>query len=284
MFENKSVTVGEEAELKFAVKGIKDGENVITVAQKTVVDGEERYIINVPDGQKRLSDATSITIGQIEFIGQGTIDFKITKGEVDTTAMNTNLGRYYSTDNAKLILDADAAIDSTVTEITKNVAINVAYNHPLENAWDAPEMKVTLVDYFGKEYTDDISDGLATFENVSLGRITVTLSAPGFRKFVYNTTLDADDDATVVLNFWNDVKVSSDLEKIEKDGKEMAHNFVVGDIVMDYIVDKYDLAAVTSYYGMYDIKNNSKFLMYDLNRDGDIDIRDVQYVLHTMGN
>ena len=55
---------------------------------------------------------------------------------------------------------------------------------------------------------------------------------------------------------------------------------------MDYTVDKYDLAAVTSYYGTYDIDKAqaSKYIKYDLNRDGDIDIRDVQYVLHTMGN
>ena len=53
---------------------------------------------------------------------------------------------------------------------------------------------------------------------------------------------------------------------------------------MDYIVDEYDLAAVTSYYGMYGIENNDKFLMYDLNRDGNIDIIDVAFVLHTLNN
>ena len=199
--------------------------------------------------------------------------------------MNTNLGRYYSTANNKLILDDDAKIDSTVSEITRNVAINVAYNHPLvKNVWSDDKITVTLKDYFGKEVTDDITDGIATFANVSLGRITVTLEAPGFRKFVYNTTLDADDAETIVLNFWNDVKVDSKKEAIEAGTEKVAYNFVVGDIVMDYIVDKYDLAAVTSYYGMYNIADNSKYLMYDLNRDGNIDIRDVQYVLHTMGN
>ncbi len=97
-------------------------------------------------------------------------------------------------------------------------------------------------------------------------------------------TLDEDDDATVVLNFWNDVKKDAYKLPIEKGATHVAHNFVVGDIVMDYIVDKYDLAAVTSYYGMYNIENNAKYLKYDLNRDDNIDIRDVQYVLHTMGN
>ena len=71
----------------------------------------------------------------------------------------------------------------------------------------------------------------------------------------------------------------------------MAHNFLVGDIAMDYIIDKYDLAAVTSYYGIYDInttENDVKYIekhvKYDLNRDGQIDILDVAYVLHGMGN
>jgi len=158
-------------------------------------------------------------------------------------------------------------------------------NHDLKALWDNNEITVTVKDAYGELVgTDDISDGIASFNNVKIGRITVTLEAPGFRKFVYETTLDEDDDATVVLYFWNDVKKDAYKLPIEKDATPVAHNFVVGDIVMDYTVDKYDLAAVTSYYGMYNIKNNAKYLKYDLNRDGNIDIRDVQYVLHTMGN
>ena len=51
---------------------------------------------------------------------------------------------------------------------------------------------------------------------------------------------------------------------------------------MDYIVDKYDLAAVTSYYGTYGLTDENK-IKYDLNRDGSIDITDVAYVLHNFG-
>ena len=51
---------------------------------------------------------------------------------------------------------------------------------------------------------------------------------------------------------------------------------------MDYIVDKYDLAAVTSYYGTYNLTDENK-IKYDLNRDGNIDITDVAYVLHNFG-
>ena len=51
---------------------------------------------------------------------------------------------------------------------------------------------------------------------------------------------------------------------------------------MDYTVDKYDLAAVTSYYGTYRLDDTRK-INYDLNRDGNIDITDVAYVLHNFG-
>jgi len=287
-FKNDSKTVGG-SEMKYNVLGIEEK----TTAQKTVVDGEERYIIkivNAEDPKNRLSGDT-FKIGQISFVGQGTINFSIAKGEVDTTWQNTNLGRYYenadaiddATDTLKL---ADAKIENgSVADITKNLSINVAYNHDLKALWDNNEITVTVKDAYGELVgTDDISDGIASFNNVKIGRITVTLEAPGFRKFVYETTLDEDDDATVVLYFWNDVKKDAYKLPIEKDATPVAHNFVVGDIVMDYTVDKYDLAAVTSYYGMYNIKNNAKYLKYDLNRDGNIDIRDVQYVLHTMGN
>lgn len=132
----------------------------------------------------------------------------------------------------------------------------------------------------------DIKSGACVFEDVPVGYITVTLKAPGFRTYTYNTTLEeTKDNGVLVLNFWNDVKKGND-EAIEKGKDKMAHNFLVGDIVMDMKVDKYDLAAVTSYYGTYGIDKAEaeKYIKYDLNRDGDIDIRDVQYVLHTMGN
>ena len=122
------------------------------------------------------------------------------------------------------------------------------------------------------------------FENVKLGRLTVTVEGKGFRKYVYETTLE-EGNGEFVLNFWNDVKRVS-AEVIETGKFSMFHNFLVGDIVMDYIVDEYDLAAVTSYYGTYNIDKTeaAKYIKYDLNRDGDIDIIDVQYVLHTLNN
>ncbi len=282
-FSNTSTTVGGST-MQYAVSGIEGK----TTAQKAAEEGKEnQYIISIPANGERLSSGEvtkSITIGQVKFIGQGTINFSIANGEVDTTWQNTNLGRYYYSNDGTLDI-ADADIENgSVEDITRDVVVKVTYNHDLVAAWDNNEITVTLKDGFGEIVgTDDISDGIATFEDVRISRITVTLEAPGFRKYVYETTLE-EGSTPLVLNFWNDVKKDAYKLPIETGKTPVAHNFVVGDIVMDYIVDKYDLAAVTSYYGMYDIENNAKYLKYDLNRDGNIDIRDVQYVLHTMGN
>ncbi len=302
VFKNESTTVGGST-MQYEVLGLTEGNVAKTVVEHASKDefNNEQYTIHVPNGAKRLTSAMGfigetefvnmLKIGQVKFIGQGTINFSVASGKVATTWQETNLGRYYENADAidagdNLLLEGATIKGGSVADITRDVVINVTYNHPLvTDKWNNEQITVTLKDAYGEVIvSDDISDGYAAFNDIRIGRITVTLEAPGFRKFVYETTLDEDDDDTVVLSFWNDVKKDNHKLSIEKDATAVAHNFVVGDIVMDYIVDKYDLAAVTSYYGMYNIKNNAKYIKYDLNRDGDIDIRDVQYVLHTMGN
>ena len=149
---------------------------------------------------------------------------------------------------------------------------------------------VTLKDSIGETYNGiidvkDANKAVVTFDKeVLCGVITVTLKADGFRTYTYQTTFE-DAESDFVLNFWNSVKRGKTLYIEEgNDRSKMAHNFLVGDIAMDYIIDKYDLAAVTSYYGNYDIKTGDKYVRYDLNRDHQIDILDVAYVLHGMGN
>jgi len=279
--------------MDYEIKGYAANKTFAQEAKDAVglKDNEEQYIISLNAGADRLSGDN--IIGQVEFFGQGTLDFSITKGKVATTWQNTNLGRYYDAAAGTLVLK-DAAINDNIPEVHRNVAVNVAFNHNIdtENHWGDYKITATLknnaMDYTEtKDITiEDIKSGACLFENVPVGYITVTLKAPGFRTYTYETTLEeTKDNGVLVLNFWNDVKRGND-EAIESGKAEMADNFVVGDIVMDYEVDKYDLAAVTSYYGMYSIDKaeTSKYIKYDLNRDGDIDIRDVQYVLHTMGN
>lgn len=292
-FEDHSTTVGG-GNMQYEILGIEGK----TVAQKAAAeDKKDQFIISIPNADDRTHRLTGkkLVIGQVQFIGQGTIDFGIIDGLVVATQFGTDLGRYYRVNDGTLVIGADAEIDGTVTEVKRDVVVNVAYNHPLVTGkWDDDKITVTIKDCFGnteKYGVKDLTNGTATFNDVQLGRLTVTLEAPGFRKYVYETTLEEGDSA-LVLNFWNNVKrneayngVTIDPEEEIETGKGfMAHNFLVGDIVMDYTVDEYDLAAVTSYYGTYGIENVSKYLKYDLNRDGNIDIIDVHYVLHTLNN
>lgn len=291
-FANTSKTVANE-DMNYEILGI-DG---TTNAEKSI-EKADTYALRLVDDAERMT-GSKLVIGQVRFYGQGDINFTVSKGKVVTTEYGTNLGRYYTLDaddTTDDTLKVDAITNGAVEEVTRTVVVNVAYNHALDGTyWNDNQITVTLKDGFGNVYDAvDLTNGVATINNVKLGRLTVTLEAPGFRKYVYNTTLEAGADANdaLVLNFWNNVKRNEELNgvvveplaEIETGKGFMAHNFVVGDIVMDYTVDEYDLAAVTSYYGMYELTDADKYIKYDLNRDGNIDIIDVHYVLHTLNN
>ena len=294
-FKNDSVSLGgENGTLPFEfVENDK-----IDVEQS--LEDKNTYSFALKNPAARISD-TVIELGTIKFTSQGTPKLAVTGGKVVATRYNTNLPKYYVANDiaAEYVLDISATLEGAlVPDTTRDVAVNIAYNLNLVgNVWADDEIKVTLVDSFGTEVkATKVDNGLFTFDDVKTGRIEVKLSAPGFRTYTYDAVLyeTEEENNPLVLNFWNNVKRGEDedpLAKIDNSNavkKEMAHNFVVGDIVMDFIVDRYDLAAVTSYYGMYDITNrdnaSGKYLKYDLNRDGNIDIIDVHYVLHTFGN
>lgn len=272
-----------------------DGTDDINVSPNT--ENPDRYGFYLKDGS-RITD-TKIKIGQVTFPAYGTINFKVeaNNSTVVATVYDTNLEKYYTAANANAKLTADEnGINSTIAAKTRDVAINVDFAHTLDNTgWNGNhQITVTLKDAFGNivgetahPLTIENNAGTYTFPNVPIGRITVTLKAPGFRTFTYTTTVEegADEDDALVLNFWNDTKrdtAQSPLKAIEAGKAPIANNFVVGDIAMDYTVDKYDLAAVTSYYGTYNLTDENK-IKYDLNRDGSIDITDVAYVLHNFG-
>ncbi|MBP3359322.1 MAG: hypothetical protein J6N52_00585 [Clostridia bacterium] len=286
-FENTSETVGGSY-MAYEVSGIS-GQTEVT-KDLTIQD---KYAISLAAGANRISGA-EITIGQVKFIGQGTINFSVIDGTVITTKYNTNLERYYSVADNNLEYGTGIT-DGSVEADVRNVVVNVAYAHELDGTyWRDNQMTVTLKNAFGDivgetahPLTIENNAGTYTFADVPVGRITVTLKAPGFRTFTYTTTVEegVNEDDALVLSFWNDTKrdtAQSPLKAIEAGKAPIANNFVVGDIAMDYIVDKYDLAAVTSYYGTYGLTDTNK-IKYDLNRDGDIDITDVAYVLHNFG-
>ncbi len=306
-FWNTSTTsAGADTTMNYEILGIDDVTNTEKSVEKDDV-GNYKYALRLVNDAERMS-GKDLVIGQVKFHGQGDINFGISEGKVVTTEYGTNLGKYYTKDaddTTDDTLSVVAISGNEIKEVTRKVAVNVAYNLGIDGTYwkDAAEnaanqITVTVKDGFGNVKTKDINiadnKGIATFDNVKLGRLTVTLEAPGFRRYVYNTTLEAgaDENDALVLNFWNNVKRNEELNgvvveplaEIETGKGFMAHNFVVGDIVMDYTVDEYDLAAVTSYYGMYKLTDADKYIKYDLNRDGKIDIIDVHYVLHTLGN
>ena len=268
-----------------------DGTDDINVSPTT--DKSDRYGFYLKGGVvgNRIT-ATKIKIGTVTFPEQGEINFKVDadNSKVVATEYKTHLEKYYTAADAKLTADENG-ITGTIEAPTRDVAINVDFAHELDGTyWADNQITVTLKDAFGNIVGDTAyplaianNAGTYTFEDVPVGRITVTLKAPGFRTFTYTTTVEegVNEDDALVLSFWNDTK--RDAEKaVEIGGRTMENNFVVGDIAMDYIVDKYDLAAVTSYYGTYNLTDENK-IKYDLNRDGNIDITDVAYVLHNFG-
>ncbi len=279
-FQNDSQTVALE-KMQYEILGIPGKTDCDTSFEKA-----DTYALRLVADADRMT-GNDLVIGQVKFHGRGTIDFKVTEGKVVTTVYGTNQEQYYIADGDETTVDtlllADSKIDGTVI-------VKVAYNHLLDGEyWADNQITVTLKDAFGTT-TDamDISDGEEIFENVKLGAVTITLEAPGFRKYVYQTNLESCTEP-LVLNFWNDVKgnekpngvIIDPAAEIEAGtGVFMTDNFLVGDIIMDYIVDEYDLAAVTSYYGTYNLTDAEKHMKYDLNRDGNIDIMDVAYVLH----
>ena len=61
-------------------------------------------------------------------------------------------------------------------------------------------------------------------------------------------------------------------------------NFLAGDILMDNVIDLYDLNAAVSYFGETNLQDGRQdYAQYDLNRDGKIDSRDVAMVLVSWG-
>ena len=108
---------------------------------------------------------------------------------------------------------------------------------------------------------------------------TVSISGDGYRdakaQFVLN------EETTV--NFWNNANDSDRVFISKKDSgteKMVAKNFLAGDIIMNNVIDLYDLSAVSSYFGKKGLSaDEEQYIQYDLNRDGKVDIIDITMLL-----
>lgn len=116
-------------------------------------------------------------------------------------------------------------------------------------------------------------EGLPAFE-----AYTVSIKGDGYRdakaQFVLN------EETTV--NFWNNAYESGQVFISKVGGEETlaTTNFLAGDVIMNGVIDLYDLSAVSSYFGKKGLtKDTAQYIQYDLNRDGRVDITDITMLL-----
>lgn len=121
---------------------------------------------------------------------------------------------------------------------------------------------------------------ILTLENLpAFDKYTVFVSGDGYRDA--KVQFDLNENTTV--NFWNNAndsaiaEISKETSGIVKTAKK---NFLAGDIIMNGVIDIYDLSAVSSYYGKSNLTAGDKdFIQYDLNRDGKVNLDDISILL-----
>lgn len=110
-------------------------------------------------------------------------------------------------------------------------------------------------------------------------KYTVFVSGDGYR----DAKVQFDLNENTIVNFWNNAndsaiaEISKETSGIVKTAKK---NFLAGDIIMNGVIDIYDLSAVSSYYGKSNLTAGDKdFIQYDLNRDGKVNLDDISILL-----
>lgn len=187
--------------------------------------------------------------------------------------VNVNLGRHYTkVDNAKAyqnmklrvysarlgFIDFDLGTDS------------VAYN----------EKNGTLQTTGKVEYDATAKTYTLTLEKLpAFDKYTVFVSGDGYRDA--KAQFDLNENTTV--DFWsnaNDSEIAQITKATSGIVKTAKKNFLAGDIIMNSVIDLYDLSAVSSYYGKSNLTAGDKdYIQYDLNRDGKVDLDDISILL-----
>lgn len=185
-------------------------------------------------------------------------------------------------ENSKYANNADY-IDITIT-MTNNVTgedYKVAIG---ENSKDAEIDKCIKVNYLDEKATAsnvDVTDETDMIKLPAGVTYSLKIEGKGFR--TYRDSFHLDEDVTI--NLWNNALTSEKREVIVNEASTAKEvTFLVGDIYEDGIVDIYDLSAVTAYYNTKEIEADSKYVTYDLDRNGAIDVQDIAWVQMSYGN
>ena len=285
------------------------------------LDDEEAYVFNFNGEDAADATGVKLLIGTVTFGGYGDFNFTVDanfNNKIKTAQTTDNIVEEYvprpnpANEKQGTFDIASSAITGAVEEAKRDVKVVIDFNNDITagNAADYNDMTVTLTGSNGEEWigyvgsaptNDDLDDKVLyfentaekaemTFNNVTAGyRYTVVVKGEGYRTARYSTNVDASDD-TLVLTFWNNALENADRtarfdyidEGVERSKESVT--FLAGDIAQDNIIDKYDLAAVVSYFGFDNLKTtNPNYVKYDLNRDGKIDADDISYVLVSWG-
>ena len=311
-FTNASKTTGNTGDMLYTIAGTNEISAVRDLSEVND-EGKDALVQKWGFSLKDIANhnengiATSVKLGTITFDGYGTLDLTVTAGTVHTTEVATNNEWHYVVGGAAgttLVIDQAEITgeDAVIAEPTRNVVVNVEFVNDIKEAVDVAynAMEVSVVGEhptfntdatyvktiaLGTDNTADLAK--ANFKVIAGYRYTFTVKGAGYRTARYTTIID-EADTDLNLYFWNNVKNESGdpYKEIEVGVSGLsAKNFLAGDIAMDNIVDKYDLAAVVSYFGTYNLAANNKadYVKYDLNRDGKIDSEDIAYVLYSIG-
>ncbi len=286
-------------DLTFALSDLEEGENVEIIDFTPAIanwvieekyEGSGRYLIREEGGADEVNDAsgTSIKLGTLTLGGYGTGTISITG---DTNLINQRID-----DNIVESTEVAGEIGNFQINVPKNtLAVNIDFNNSIsDNASAYQDMTATIsggdleapiVKKFGSDEENGsiaLSDNSYSFtedlaENTAY---TVTIEGEGYRTARYTVTMTGDK----TLNFWNNVKDTATVVEIGNDSSMATVNYLAGDIVMNNVIDIYDLSAVVSYFGTTnDVTAESDYAKYDLNRDGKIDSKDVAMVLVSWG-
>ncbi len=321
-FENNSMGLVSGGYVDYTIVGAAGIEAIEAITADPDKTGESRtwgFYVNDKDDHNAIEPAAVILLGTVTFdlgvTAPGTIDFKAVDGVVHTNKVGTN-DEYHYYLAAEMTAGVDGELDfadsdddddndgnitgdeGKVEPAKRNVVVNVKFVNDIKADVDVDynDMQVSITGNYpgftaapvalGEPNTN--TDDSATFEVFAGFRYTVTVEGAGYRTARYTTIVGDDTTDDLNLYFWNDVKNGSGTpyQEIEVGVSGLsAKNFLAGDIVMDGLVDKYDLAAVASYFGTYDLDDAhlGSYVKYDLNRDGQIDSEDIAYVLYSIG-
>lgn len=195
---------------------------------------------------------------------------------------NVDFALELSDENATYANNADY-IDIVIT-MTNNVTgedYKVAIG---ENSTDPEIDKCIKVNYLDEKAVVsnvDITDEADMIKLPAGVTYSLKIEGKGFR--TYRDSFHLDEDVTI--NLWNNALTSETREVVKNEASTAKKvTFLVGDIYEDGIVDIYDLSAVTAYYNTKNIEADSKYVAYDLDRNGAIDVQDIAWVQMSYGN